>query len=323
MNFVVPGRVCLVGEHCDWAGGAAIVAPLDRAVRVTAVAAETLSATALLDGRSLAWREGEEAGPLRFVPAVAAELGIARGAVHIEGDLPAGRGFSSSAAVCVGIARALSALHGRSLSPTEAADVAYNAEHTRVGINCGRLDPLACAYAAPLFLRFAGESYELETIPAHFDLAVGSFRMPRDTPAILAELGRYHRGDVPLRDWEAVQRVGAVRGAIEGFAVQAVEAREALFAGDLRALGGAMDTCQEIYEEELMSALPTLRAPGLVKAVRALRAAGALGAKFSGAGGEGSVIGLYRARDARIAEGVAALDRLGLDAFATEVFFAV
>ncbi len=323
MRFTVPGRVCLVGEHCDWAGGAAIVAPLDLSVHVSATAAETLSASAFHNGREWAWTAGEDPGPLRFVPAVAAELGVETGAVRIDGDLPAGRGFSSSAAVCVGIARALANLHGRSLTADEAAGVAYNAEHGRVGINCGRLDPLACAHGTPLFLQFSGEAYEMEAIPAHFDLAVGSFRVPRDTPGILAELGRYHRGDVPLRDWDGVARVGAVRGAIEGFGAQAIHARDALFAGDLRALGGAMDTCQEIYEEELMSALPMLRAPGLVKAVRALRAAGALGAKFSGAGGEGSVIGLYKARDPRVIDGVAALDRLGLDAFGSEVFFAV
>jgi mevalonate kinase len=81
-----------------------------------------------------------------------------------------------------------------------------------------------------------------------------------------------------------------------------------------------MNGCQEIYEEELMPAFGELRAPGLVRAVRSLRASGAYGAKFSGAGGDGSVIGLYPPGSADTAHGVTALDALGLDAFPMEVW---
>jgi mevalonate kinase len=223
----------------------------------------------------------------------------------------------------VALVRAFAELYGREVGTEEAAEFAYRAEHDGCGVPCGRLDPLACAWGTPLFLRFTGEEVSAEALPAHVALAVGSFAAPRDTRAILATLGRHHRGEVAVRDWEGVRRVGAVRGALDGFGEQATRAREALLRGDVRALGGAMDICQEIYEEELMPAFPELRAPGLVKAVRALRRAGALGAKFSGAGGDGSVIGLYAPDDPRVAEGVAALDALGLDAFAMELWCSV
>ena len=51
----VPGRVCLLGEHNDWAGGAAVVVPMERGVTVHGEPADTLSATALFEGQSLAW----------------------------------------------------------------------------------------------------------------------------------------------------------------------------------------------------------------------------------------------------------------------------
>lgn len=323
----VPGRVCLLGEHNDWAGGASVVVPMDRAVVVRAEPAADLRATATMEGRGLAWTPGEDPGPLRFVPAVAAELdaryGLPEtGAVHVEGDLPPGRGFSSSAAVCVGLARALAGLHGRALSRDEAADVAYAAERDRLGIECGRLDPLACAWGLPLYLRFADDRVDVEPLPARFDLAVGAFSAPRDTAGILRELARHFRGDVPLRDYDAVRRVGAVRGAMEAFGANAVRGREAMLEGDLVALGRAMDGCQEAYEEELMAALPLLHAPGLVRATRALKVSGALGAKFSGAGGDGSVVGLFPPGGA-VVDGVAALDAQGLDAFAMEVWCSV
>lgn len=327
-NIAVPGRVCLIGEHNDWAGGAAIVVPIDRHVRVRIDEAATLSATAVLEGKALAWRQGEDPGALRLVPAVAQVLSAhwrrpVCGAIHVEGDLPAGRGFSSSAAVCVALVRAFAARYGETLTTAEVADLAYRAEHDVCGIGCGRLDPLACAWGIPLYLTFSGDDVAAEPLPAHLALAIGSFRAPRDTANILATLGRHHRGEVAVRDWEGVVRVGAVRGALAGFGEQARQARQALYTGDLQALGGSMNVCQEIYEEELMPAFPELRAPGLVKAVRALRQAGALGAKFSGAGGDGSVIGLYPADDPRLSEGVAALDRLGIYAFAMEVWCSV
>ncbi len=323
--IAVPGRVCLVGEHNDWAGGSAIVVPMDRFVRVRARSAERASATAVLEGRALSWVEGADPGPLRFVPAVAQVVAAALGgpvtaAVHIEGELPAGRGFSSSAAVCVALARAFAGLRGIELPPDLAAELAYRAEHDVCGIGCGRLDPLACAWATPLFLRFSGDQVDAEPLPARLALAVGSFRAPRDTAAILATLGRHFRGEVAVRDWEGVRRVGAVRGALDGFGAQARHARDALFDGDLRALGGSMDACQDIYEEELMPAFAELHAPGLVRAVRALRKAGALGAKFSGAGGDGSVIGLYAPDDPAVRTGVAALDALGVEAFGMDVW---
>jgi len=300
---------------------------MDQGVEVEAEPSEALSVVAVLEGEELTWREGEPPGRLFLVPAVVAELAERwgtppRASIRMGGDLRPGRGFSSSAAAAVALVRAFAALYDRHPAPDEVADIAWQAEHVRAGVNCGRLDPLACAHALPLFLAFDGDAFSFEPLPARLDLAVGAFRRPRDTHAILAALGRHQRGEVPLRDFEAVRRVGAVRGAIEGFGVQARRGREALLEGDLPALGRAMNTCQDLYEEELMDTLPELRAPGLVRAVRALRAAGALGAKFSGAGGDGSVLGLFRP-GGEVRDGVVALDALGLETQSVEVWCSV
>lgn len=327
-----PGRVCLVGEHCDWAGGASVVVPVDRRVEVHAEPAAGLVVRSRLDGAELRWSPGSEVPrPLFLAPAVAEalrrHLGVEpTGHYTLSSDLPAGRGLSSSAAFCVALARAMLRMAGQPCPPDFVAELAFLAEHEIAGVACGRLDPLASAHGLPLYLGFPppeaggrGGPGQVEPLPAHFDLAVGTFPTPRDTHAILDALSRHWRGEVPLRDWDATRRVGAVRAAIEGFAAQAEHARVAMFEGDLRALGGAMDTCQEIYEEELAPTLPELRAPGLVRAVRELRAAGALGAKFSGAGGDGSVIGLFPPGGAARA-GVTALDTMGLDALVAELW---
>lgn len=307
-----PGRICLVGEHNDWAGGYALTVPMDAGVRVE-MNPGPFRVSSWIEGREHVWSGQGDAGVLRLVPAVFAQLGRAlEGQVVIRSDLPPGRGFSSSAAVCVAVARALDP----TLGPSDAAELAYQAERS-TGSACGRMDPLACAWSVPLSLRFHGDSVLVEPTSGRCALAVGVFPAARDTRAILTALTTHHAGEVPLRDWSALARVGAVRSALDGFSAQAMHAASALRDHDLRAVGGAMDACQDIYEEELMPAFPELHAPGLLRAVRSLRASGALGAKFTGAGGEGAVIGLYPPGGAD--PGVRALDALGLRGFAVDV----
>ena len=66
--------------------------------------------------------------------------------VAVAGTVPIGAGLSSSAALTVAAARALSLLAGRSLSPTELVDVAFHAEHDQVGVRCGRMDQTIAAH---------------------------------------------------------------------------------------------------------------------------------------------------------------------------------
>ncbi len=312
-SATAPGRICLVGEHNDWAGGQALTVPMDRSITVS-ITPGPFHISSWFEGRELHWDGVGDPGIFHLAQAVFTSLGEPlAGDVTISGDLPAGRGFSSSAALSVALVRALRP----GLDPAAVAELAYTAERA-TGSACGRMDPLACAWGVPLSLRFHGDTVLAEPVSGRCALAVGVFPSPRDTRGILATLSKHHAGDVPLRDWGALAKVGAVRDALEGFATQAGFATTALRDHDLRALGGSMDACQEIYEEELMPAFPELKAPCLIRAVRALRKSGALGAKFTGAGGEGSVIGLYPPGGAAL--GVRALDGLGLQAFAVEVF---
>ena len=86
----------------------------------------------------------------------------------------------------------------------------------------------------------------------------------------------------------------------------------ALERGDFQDLGVRFDAAHGV-----LAALG-VSCPELEQAVAALRSAGALGAKLTGAGGGGAAIGL--ARDGMHAEGlVRAAEREGLRAFAEEI----
>lgn len=300
-----PGRACLLGEHCDWAGGASLAVPMAEGVRVVAEpATRDLRVRSALEGRLVEGRwpvEGgvdRAGGALRFVPAAAAAL-RAQG-IHpppallwVDADLLPGRGFSSSAAFCLGVLDALARHAGVSLAPSRLADLATHVERDLLGVPCGPLDPLACVAGAPVLLRWgAAGGARIRRIrpgaPAH--LVIGAFAAPRDTPAILRALQDHFHAD--LRGPADREAVAAVRAAITTFASATEAGAAALEAGDLSALGAELDRCQEAYEVA-EAAVPCLAAPALRRAVVGLRHRGALGAKFSGAGGDGSVIALY------------------------------
>ena len=64
--------------------------------------------------------------------------------------------------------------------------------------------------------------------------------------------------------------------------------------GDPHTLGQALNEAQESYRDALAHRLPELRAPRLQEVCSMLTGSlGALGAKFSGAGGDGSVVAIF------------------------------
>lgn len=328
-----PGRICLLGEHCDWAGGASLVVPLPMGIDLRCEPGHgDLTVVAELEGELLEGRwptsgvGWERAGTLAFVPAAAAALarrGIAPRSAHlrISGDLPAGRGFSSSAASCLAVLDGLARNSGAVLSPETLAELAYVVEHDMLGVACGRLDPVACALAQPVWIRWFPRrhgGFEPAVRPlqagARFHLVAGCFSRPRDTALILSTLQLAAQGD--LRDAVQAEQVRRVHTAVQDFAAAASDGARALVAGDPWGLGRALDAAQQAYEDQLADGFAALRAPALWRTCQLLREHGALGAKFTGAGGDGSVIALYaEAEDALAA--VDLLERNGLRAWST------
>jgi galactokinase len=80
--------------------------------------------------------------------------------------VPIGAGLSSSAALTVSVARALTGLAGRRVPPETLAEVAYHAEHDEVGVKCGRMDQTISALARRGYaLLFETATARLEHVP--------------------------------------------------------------------------------------------------------------------------------------------------------------
>lgn len=187
-----PGRVNLIGEHVDYHGGH--VLPM-------AVRERTAVAVGAGAGRFRAVSEHGEliSGPWPPVPARAwsdyvagvAYLASDGGAfseglsIAVASDLPIGFGLSSSAALAVATAAALSAMARRELVPRDCAELAYRAETEFVGMPCGRMDQLVsalCPDGSALLIDCRTEA--MAPVPVGVDLVVaesGESRGLRDS----------------------------------------------------------------------------------------------------------------------------------------------
>ena len=147
-----PGRVNLIGEHTDYSDGFVLPFAIDRGVEAAAGPA----AGSQIKVHSIDFDETVEFDCRVNKPAAGQHWqNYVRGAVAalrradvevppanlvIGGDLPTGAGLSSSAALCVAVAKALLGVAGRDLDGVTIARAAQTAEHEFAGMPCGIMD---------------------------------------------------------------------------------------------------------------------------------------------------------------------------------------
>ncbi|WP_244501253.1 galactokinase [Streptomyces sp. TP-A0874] len=341
--WAAPGRVNLIGEHTDYNDG--FVLPL--ALPQTARAAVARRADGLLRLHSsdvpggpvelsldrLGGRpdRGWAGYPAGVVWALREAGHPVTGAdVHIESTVPTGAGLSSSAALEIATALALSDLFGLGLSRLELARLGQRAENTFVGVPCGIMDQTAsacCTRGHVLHL----DTRELTSRQVPFDLAAAGMRLlvidTRVRHALAdgayaarrasCEEGARALGVPALRDVDSAELRSALGRLADGTVRRRVrhvvtenqrvaETVARLEAGAIRAIGPLLNeghaSCRDDFE---------VSCPELDLAVGAAGRAGALGARMTGAGFGGSAVALVEEEDAgRVAEAVA-------EAFAT------
>jgi hypothetical protein len=292
-RLFVPGRVCLFGEHSDWAGGYRRVNPqLERGRAIICGTDQGIHAAVARHPDSLVLTSvvgGDGAQGPRVIPMDAAALldeaqrggfwsyvaGVAHQALArhpVRGlaldndrmDLPVRKGLSSSAAACVLTARAFNRLYDLGLTVREEMELAYEGEITTPS-RCGRMDQ-GCAFGQrPVVMEFDCERLEVaELTPGReIHLIVVDLAARKDTRVILASL---HRA-FPFAANEVARGVQALLGPINRDIVG--RAADALAAGDAARLGGLMIEAQEQFDRLAVPACPEeLTAPVLHRVLR-------------------------------------------------------
>jgi len=303
IRLFVPGRLCLFGEHSDWAvaaranepsleRGACILTGTDQGIEaevsedddfvVTAAVGERGSFHVAMEPEAL--RRAAAGGFFSYAAGVAGLMRERYGCGGIairerRSDLPLARGLSSSAAICVLTARAFNRVYGLGLDVREEMELAYRGE-LMTGSQCGRMDQ-ACAYGRQLVeVVFDGHSMAVELLrpsqPLHF--LIVDLQRAKDTRRILDDLHRAFAAGGPIR-----HALG--RGNLDLIG----RARVALASGDAGAVGELMTEAQVRFDRDVAPACSELQAPRL-HAVLAHAASRALawGGKGVGSQGDGA-----------------------------------
>ena len=181
-----PGRVNLIGEHTDYSGGLVLPVALDRGVTVrwspdpTRIRLRSAEFPETVELEADGSPRSELAGWVRYAAAVAGLLRErGRPPAGLDGTvsstLPVGTGLSSSAALTVALALALSRAAEFELPRLELAHVAQEAEHRAVGVPVGLMDPAAALLARrdhALLLDCGTEEHRLVALPAQLAIVV-------------------------------------------------------------------------------------------------------------------------------------------------------
>lgn len=281
MELFIPGRLCILGEHTDWASGKHKVGnpEIPNGYCIVCATNEGLHATvndysngilryehrdaagkiesfeiSMLDPSKLA----EEAAKGKFFSYI---FGTAshmlrlpqmsmyktRRGIFINNHtttLPMKKGLSSSAAICTIVATAFNEFYALNLSRDEIMDCAFNGE-ILTGVQCGRMDQAVAMGAGKIgLMSFSGNSCELLelTVGKPLYFVVVDLLRGKNTSKILADLN----AAFPYPKTNAHK---LLHDYVRNNVALAETAKHAIEFGDSRLLSKCMTEAQSKFDE--------------------------------------------------------------------------
>lgn len=278
ISLFVPGRLCLFGEHSDWAGtytarnadileGRAIVTGINLGIYANASKSDAFEITSFdADGNPASFSCEMHVKNLKEMAAKPELFSYCCGTAaymrenyHVGGvsinitkvTLPMKKGLSSSAAICCLVAKAFNELYGLNISTRGIMQIAYRGE-LLTGSRCGRLDQ-ACAYGeTPVLMHFDEGEIDVEKLRVgkNFYWVIADLCAGKDTKKILAYLNKaypFATDDIGIREQEALGKDNHI--IIE-------KARQAIEKGNPKELGQIMIEAQNLFDEKVAPACP-------------------------------------------------------------------
>ena len=310
--FRAPGRVNLIGDHTDYNEGFVLPVAIDLSCVVRAkpnadgvvrLRSEALEGEVVLAADGSTQPEEVPEGWGRYAAGVVGTLAErGRPAVGVDGvitsTIPLGAGLSSSAALEVALGLALCDAAGFELSPLDLAVACQEAEQVATGVPCGIMDQLASLVGRHNHaLLIDCRSLEVRPIRLPPRLAVLILHSGMSRTLVGSEYAERRQacesvaallGLSALRDAtpEQVRDEPRARHVVSENA-RVLEAAQALEDGDVAALGPLLNESHRSLRDDFEVSTPELDA-----LAEALVAAGAVGARLTGAGFGGCVVGL-------------------------------
>ena len=324
MKLFVPGRLCLFGEHTDWAGhyrtmnadivpGASIVTGIEQGIYaevekspIFEMYSEAPEIKNVWSDFSCRMNEAELKSVAKSGSFFCYCAGVASymlewykvGGVRIritKMTLPMKSGLSSSAAICVLVARAFNLLYKLNLNTLGEMNIAYLGE-LRTSSRCGRLDQ-ACAFGVkPNLMTFDGDEIEVKALNVKKTLywVFADLCAEKDTIKILSDLNKSY----PFASNEAEENLHRALGEWNQELVN--KAIQCMATGDAEGLGRLMNEAEAMFEKYITPMSVALRAPKLHQVLADEYIQPLIyGGKGVGSHGEGSVQFLARSAEAQ------------------------
>jgi UTP-glucose-1-phosphate uridylyltransferase/mevalonate kinase len=322
-DLFVPGRLCLFGEHSDWAGaqrafnadivpGEAIVTGIQQGIYATVRKHEHFVLTSAMPGEENMRLEcpmsvnklkeiAREGKWFSYVAGVASYVKenyqVAGLEIRITGrTLPIKRGLSSSAAICVLVAKAFNRMYGLQMSTKGEMQTAYFGEQ-RTPSRCGRLDQ-ACAFGIqPVHMIFDGNEIDAALLIPRNELyfVIADLMTTKNTIKILADLNRSFPFPQTNLDYTLHDALGKDNRDI------VTRARKLIENGDAPALGALMKEAQRLFDLKVAPVCPEELTAPVLHGVLADPAIAAMtyGGKGVGSQGDGTVQFLAKDKDSQ------------------------
>jgi UTP-glucose-1-phosphate uridylyltransferase/mevalonate kinase len=280
MKIFVPGRICLVGEHSDWAGGYrrinaqiekgyTLITGTDQGIyaEVSPHPTSLVLTSSMPDGNrqgpyeipmepKALLEEAQKGGYWSYIAGVAYQVLTnyhVRGLVidNYKTDLPVKKGLSSSAAISVLAARAFNRVYDLKMTTRGEMELAYLGEITTPS-RCGRMDQ-GCAFGnRPVLMVFDGDRLETTELqvnqPLYFVLV--DLQAKKDTMEILNRLNRCY----PFAENDVERGVQELLGPINKRLVH--QAMDALRNSDAQSLGALLTEAQVFFDRYAIPACP-------------------------------------------------------------------
>jgi galactokinase len=224
--FRAPGRFNLIGEHTDYNEGYVLPAAIESAAYAAAVARpDRRIRVASMNYPGAFEFDLDDPGDVetdwtRYVQGIALILEregfvITGAEMLIESDVPIGAGLSSSAALEISTALALSTLSGHMLDGMRLARIGQMAEHEFAGVRSGIMDQFTSVFGQPgsaLFLdcrtmvwspvQLSGARFFICNTKTKHDLAEGEYNKRRsECEEAAAFFGQKSLRDVTLEEF--------------------------------------------------------------------------------------------------------------------------
>ncbi len=339
IKLFVPGRLCLFGEHTDWAGhyrtmnadiepGAAIVTGIEQGIYAEVEQSSLFEMRSDAPEISGVWsdfscrmnemelkRIAKSGSFFCYCAGVASYMlewyKVGGVSIRITNmTLPMKSGLSSSAAICVLVARAFNLLYNLNLNTLGEMNIAYLGE-LRTSSRCGRLDQ-ACAFGVkPNLMIFDGDEVEVQSLKVKNSLywVFADLCAEKDTIRILSDLNKAY----PFASNEEEQRLHDALGKQNQSVIERAVAYMA--EGNAEALGQLMVETEEIFNRQVAPLSKALQAPKLHETLHDPHILPLVyGGKGVGSHGDGSVQFLARDEQSQL-QLVDYLNGIGMKAY--------